>query len=97
MQNVPNLDPQHKTYSPAPGAKVFLASWDGFSGLGSTDISLQPLFRSHGTVWLPLTDLSLLSVYDEVPPAWLPTLAQDTIAMDLAGLMVTYDARRVDA
>ena len=84
-------------YAPAPGTKVFLASWDGFSGLVSTDASLQPLFRSHGTAWLPLTDLSLLNLYDEIPPALVVTLEQEALAVDLAGLLVTYDERRVDA
>lgn len=89
--------PLKMDYAPAPGAKVFLASWDGFSGLVSADMSLQPLFRSHGTMWLPLTDLSLLSLYDEVPQAWLPTLEPEAVAVDLAGLLASYDARRVDA
>ena len=80
-----------------PGAKVFLACWDGFSGLVSTDTSLQPLFRSHGTAWLPLTDLSVLSLYDEVPADWLATLDEEAVAVDLPGLLASYDARRVDA
>jgi hypothetical protein len=97
MATLPNFALNGKTYTPAPGAKVFLASWDGFSGLVSTDAMLQPLFRSHGTAWLPLTDLSVLSLYDEVPAAWVATLDQDAVALDLAGLLQTFDARRADA
>ena len=86
MHTVPDFTSHDKLYyTPRPGAPVRYGHYFGFEGYVTVDAAWTPLFRTSGTLWKPVVNVTELVILAEVGTAECQ-LVLDTLAGGYAAI-----------